>query len=302
MKKIIALLTVAGFLTFGISNSLLAQQDKNEPQTEQQVTPAETSSEETVTTTMATEEDQNESQTEQQVTPAETSGEDIVTTTMTTEEEASTTFHEVLKKQFIDGGWGFMSVILLILILGLAISIERIIYLTLSTTNTKKLLEQFEKTLNEEGIEKAKDLCRNTRGPVASIFYQGLMRYKEGLDEVEKSIVSYGSVMTGNLESGSSWISLFIALGPMLGFMGTVVGMIQAFDDIAAAGDISPTIVASGMKVALLTTVFGLIVAVILQITYNFIINKIETIINDMENSSISYIDILNDYNKKNNK
>lgn len=276
MKKIIALLTVAGFLTFGISNLLLAQQDGNELQTEQ-VTPEETTQFDSLTS-------------------AEASNEEILT------EEESLTFHEVLKKQFIDGGWGFMSVILLILILGLAISIERIIYLTLSTTNTKKLLEQFEKTLNEDGIEKAKDLCRNTRGPVASIFYQGLMRYKEGLEEVEKSVVSYGSVMTGNLESGSSWISLFIALGPMLGFMGTVVGMIQAFDDIAAAGDISPTIVASGMKVALLTTVFGLIVAVILQITYNFIINKIESIISDMENSSISYIDILNDYNKKNNK
>ena len=279
MKKLIALLTVAGFLTFGISNLLVAQdaQEENAQPVEEQteVVEAPAAVEETVTETVAT-------------------------AAMETEEAAQPTFHEVLKKQFIDGGWGFMSVILLILVLGLAVSIERIIYLTLSTTNTKKLLVELEETLNKGGIEKAKDLCRDTRGPIASIFYQGLMRYNEGLDEVEKSIVSYGSVMTGNLESGASWISLFIALGPMLGFMGTVIGMIAAFDAIAAAGDISPTVVAGGMKVALLTTVFGLIVAVILQICYNFILNKIEGIVNDMEDSSITFMDMLHAYSKKN--
>ena len=276
MKKLIALLTVAGFLTFGISNLLLAQEENAQPVEEQtEVVEAPAAVEETVTETVAT-------------------------AAMETEEAAQHTFHEVLKKQFIDGGWGFMSVILLILVLGLAVSIERIIYLTLSTTNTKKLLADLEETLNKGGIEKAKDLCRDTRGPVASIFYQGLMRYNEGLDEVEKAIVSYGSVMTGNLESGASWISLFIALGPMLGFMGTVIGMIAAFDAIAAAGDISPTVVAGGMKVALLTTVFGLIVAVILQICYNFILNKIEGIVNDMEDSSITFMDMLHAYSKKN--
>jgi len=265
MKKLIALLTVAGFLTFGISNALLAQEENQSAQ------PA---------------------QTEQVV--------ETVQTNPLAAPATDATFHEVLKKQFIDGGWEFMSIILLILVLGLAVSIERIIYLTLSTTNTKKLLTQLEETLNKGGIEKAKDLCRDTRGPVASIFYQGLMRYNEGLEEVEKSIVSYGSVMTGNLESGASWISLFIALGPMLGFMGTVIGMIAAFDAIAAAGDISPTVVAGGMKVALLTTVFGLIVAVILQICYNFILNKIEGIVNDMEDSSITFMDMLHAYSKKN--
>ena len=279
MKKLIALLTVAGFLTFGISNLLVAQdaQEENAQPVEEQT--------EVVEAPAAVEETET-----------------VATTTMeeATEEAAQPTFHEVLKKQFIDGGWGFMSVILLILVLGLAVSIERIIYLTLSTTNTKKLLAQLEETLNKGGIEKAKDLCRDTRGPIASIFYQGLMRYNEGLDEVEKSIVSYGSVMTGNLESGASWISLFIALGPMLGFMGTVIGMIAAFDAIAAAGDISPTVVAGGMKVALLTTVFGLIVAVILQICYNFILNKIEGIVNDMEDSSITFMDMLHAYSKKN--
>jgi biopolymer transport protein ExbB len=275
MKKLIALLTVAGFLTFGISNYLLAQEENAQPV---------------------------EEQTEQveAAAPAEEPAETVATTTMETEEVADPTFHEVLKKQFIDGGWEFMSIILLILVLGLAVSIERIIYLTLSTTNTKKLLVELEETLNKGGIEKAKDLCRDTRGPIAGIFYQGLMRYNEGLEEVEKSIVSYGSVMTGNLESGASWISLFIALGPMLGFMGTVIGMIAAFDAIAAAGDISPTVVAGGMKVALLTTVFGLIVAVILQICYNFILNKIEGIVNDMEDSSITFMDMLHAYSKKN--
>ena len=277
MKKLIALLTIAGFLTFGISNSVLAQQDENVPQTEQ----------------VATEEVAAE-QVAEEAAPAE----EVVTTTMT-EEENTLTFHETIKKQFIDGGWGFMTLVLIVLVLGLAISIERIIYLTLSTTNTKKLVVEFEKALNEGGIEKAKELCRNTRGPVASIFYQGLMRYNDGLEEVEKAMISYGSVMNGNLTSGSSWITLFIALGPMLGFFGTVIGMIQAFDAIAAAGDISPTVVAGGMKVALITTVFGLLVAMILQIAYNFILNKIEGILNDMEESTISFMDILTSYNRK---
>ena len=278
MKKLIALLTIAGFMTFGISNSVLAQQEENVPQTEQ-AAPAEAAAEEVAA---------------EEAAPVE----EVVTTTMT-EEEEEPTFHEVLKKQYIDGGWGYMTAVLVVLVLGLAISIERIIYLTLSTTNTKKLVADLEKTLNEGGVEKAKELCRNTRGPVASIFYQGLLRYNDGLDEVEKAMISYGSVMNGNLSSGSSWITLCIALGPNLGFFGTVIGMVQAFDDIAAAGDISPTIVASGMKVALLTTVFGLITAMILQVAYNFILNKIENILNDMEDSTISFMDILSDYSKK---
>lgn len=279
MKKLFALLTVAGFLTFGISNTLLAQEENAQPVEAQTEQVAETPAVEPAAPA-------------QEVAPVQSNP--------LAAPETDATFHEVLKKQFIDGGWGFMSVILLILVLGLAVSIERIIYLTLSTTNTKKLLTELEATLNKGGVEKAKDLCRDTRGPVASIFYQGLMRYNDGLEEVEKSIVSYGSVMTGNLESGASWISLFIALGPMLGFMGTVIGMIEAFDAIAAAGDISPTVVAGGMKVALLTTVFGLIVAVILQICYNFILNKIEGIVNDMEDSSITFMDMLHAYSKKN--
>ena len=207
--------------------------------------------------------------------------------------------HQALKKQFMDGGVGWMSPLLLCLVLGLAIVIERIIYLNLSTVNTKKLIARVEEALNNGGIEAAKEVCRNTRGPVASIFYQGLDRYDEGLDVVEKSVVSYGSVQTGQMESGLSWISLFIALAPMLGFMGTVVGMIGAFDSIQAAGDISPTVVAGGIKVALLTTVGGLIVAVILQLFYNYILSKVESLVLAMEDSSITLVDILTKYGRK---
>jgi len=226
-----------------------------------------------------------------------TAVEQATTTTLETPPPAEKKeFQQVLKEKFIEGGWQFMGIVLLTLIFGLALAIERIIYLNLSTTNTTKLLNKVEAALETGGVEKAKEVCKNTRGPVAGIFYQGLDRYNEGIDIVEKSIVGYGSVLMGRLESGLSWISLFIALAPMLGFMGTVIGMIQAFDDIAAAGDISPTIVASGIKVALLTTVFGLIVAIILQIFYNYIVSKIDSLVNDMEDSSISFIDILTKY------
>jgi biopolymer transport protein ExbB len=185
------------------------------------------------------------------------------------------------------------------LILGLAIVIERILYLSMASSNTKKLLEEVEGALNSGGVEAAKEVCRNTRGPVASIFYQGLDRMDEGIDMVEKSVVSYGSVQLGQLEKGVSWISLFIALAPMLGFFGTVIGMIQAFDAIAAANNISPGIVASGIGVALITTVSGLLVAMVLQVFYNYIIAKIDGLTNEMEDASISLVDILVKYNKK---
>jgi biopolymer transport protein ExbB len=189
-----------------------------------------------------------------------------------------------------------MSTILLCLVAGLAIAFERVIYLNLSTTNTRKLLNKIETTLTTKGIEGAKEVCRTTKGPVASIFYQGLDKYNEGMDMVEKSIVAYGSVLSGRLEKGLSWIALFIALAPMLGFLGTVIGMVQAFDAIEAAGDISPTVVAGGIKVALLTTVFGLIVAIILQIFYNYFLAKIDGLVDDMEDSSITFTDILTKY------
>jgi biopolymer transport protein ExbB len=198
-----------------------------------------------------------------------------------------------LKTKFIEGGPGFMGIVLVTLILGLALAIERIIYLNLATTNTNKLLSEVEDALKSGGVDAAKEVCRNTRGPVAGIFYQGLDRADEGVEMVEKSVISYGSVEMGRLEKGVSWISLFIALAPMLGFMGTVIGMIGAFDAIEAAGDISPSLVAGGIKVALLTTVFGLIVAIILQIFYNLIIAKIDSLVNNMEDASISLIDIL---------
>ncbi|MFY0625733.1 MAG: MotA/TolQ/ExbB proton channel family protein [Reichenbachiella sp.] len=202
-------------------------------------------------------------------------------------------FHQVVKDQFISGGWKFMGIVLICLILGLAVAIERIITLNLATTNTKKLLSQVEDALSAGGVEAAKDVCRNTQGPVASIFVQGLMRMSEGVEMVEKSIISYGSVEMGKLEKGMTWISLFISLAPMLGFMGTVIGMIEAFDAIAEAGDVSPALVAGGIKVALLTTVGGLIVAVILQLFYNYLVSKIDSLVNSMEDASISLIDIL---------
>jgi biopolymer transport protein ExbB len=210
----------------------------------------------------------------------------------------SKTFHQVLKENFIDGGPGFMGIVLVALILGLAIAIERIIYLNLATTNTKKLVADVDEALSSGGVEAAKEVCRNTKGPVASIFYQGLDRADEGVDAAEKAVVSYGGVQMLLLEKNVSWISLFIALAPMLGFMGTVIGMIGAFNDIAVANDISPAVVAGGIKIALLTTVFGLVVAIILQIFYNYIVSKIDGIVNNMEDASIQLVDLLVKYKK----
>jgi biopolymer transport protein ExbB len=208
-------------------------------------------------------------------------------------------WHQNLKQRFIEGGPSFMGIVLLCLILGLAIAIERIIYLNLSTTNTQKLAQDVEDALGSGGIDAAKEVCRNTKGPVASIYYQGLERADESIDAAEKAVVAYGGVQMGQLEKNVSWISLFIALAPMLGFMGTVIGMIFAFDKIEAAGDMNPSLVAGGIKVALLTTVFGLVVAIILQIFYNYIIAKIDSIVNSMEDASITLIDMLVDHKNK---
>lgn len=274
MKKLFAFLAVFGMLSIGAS-SIYAQEE------EQSV------AEETTT---------------EQVTEQEAASDEVV------EEEAAAGIegeepeglHKQIKAKFIEGGAMFMSFVLLALIFGLAITIERIIYLNLSTTNTRKLLQNVEEALNEGGVEAAKEVCRNTRGPVASIFYQGLDRYDEGIEVVEKSVVSYGSVQMGLLEKGLTWISLFIAIAPMLGFMGTVIGMIDAFDSIQAMGDVSATAVAGGIKVALITTVSGLIVAIILQVFYNYLVSKIDSIVNSMEDASISLMDILVKYNLKN--
>ena len=266
MKKVLALFAIAGFLTFGSSNVVNAQDsiDTNAASTTIGDPPAEPA-------------------------PISNNNEAEIDTVNTGEHSFTTN----LKVRFIEGGPAFMGIVLLCLIFGLALVIERIIYLNLATTNTKKLLEKIESALASGGVEAAKEVCRNTRGPVASIFYQGLDRADEGIDMVEKSVVAYGGVQMGLMEKGMAWISLFIALGPMLGFLGTVIGMIEAFDDIAAQGVISASVVASGIKVALLTTVFGLIVAIILQIFYNYLLSKIDSLVNNMEDASISLIDLL---------
>ena len=275
MKKLFALLTITGFLSFGMLNTVYAQ---DETATEEVVAEGEEVMEEAPAEEVVEEAAPVEEPAamEEEVAPA-----------------SDESFTQIIKQKFIEGGPGFMGIVLVCLILGLAIVIERIIYLNMSTTNTNKLLAGIEDALASGGVDAAKEVCRNTKGPVASIFYQGLDRSHEGIDMVEKSVVSYGGVQMGLLEKGISWISLFIALAPMLGFMGTVIGMIGAFDAIAAAGDISPAVVADGIKVALLTTVFGLIVAIILQIFYNYIVAKVDSLVNDMENASISLIDLL---------
>jgi biopolymer transport protein ExbB len=208
-------------------------------------------------------------------------------------DDKTLTSYQVIKKKFIEGGAKFMALPLICLILGLAIALERLITLSLSSGNVPKFVDEVEAALQSGGIEAAKDVCRNTRGPVASIFYQGLDRTEEGIEMVEKAVVSYGSVQMGQLEKGMVWISLFIALAPMLGFMGTVIGMIKAFDDIQSAGDISPAVVAGGIKVALLTTVAGLIVAMILQVFYNLLVSFIDGIVNKMDDASIRLVDML---------
>lgn len=202
-----------------------------------------------------------------------------------------------LKTKFVDGGVGFMSLVALCLIIGLAFCIERIIYLSMSEIDAKKFMQQIEDKLTKDGVESAKELCRNTRGPVASICYQGLLRINETAENIERSVASYASVQIGNMEKGCSWITLCIAMAPSLGFLGTVIGMVMAFDNIETAGDIGPTIVASGMKVALITTIFGIITALILQLFYNYILSKIDHLTAQMEESSITLMDILQ--NKK---
>ena len=288
MRKLFALLTMTALLSFGPINQTFAQDQAEENQVEQTnpeaTTEVDSLSAETDTTAV------EEVVAEEAIPSADLADEELIA--------KDETFHQILKRYFIEGSAGFMATVLLALILGLALVIERIIYLNLATTNSKKLLVSIEDALKNGGVDSAKDICRDTRGPVASIFYQGLMKYDEGLDQVEKSLVAYGSVQMGRLEKGLSWISLFITLAPMLGFMGTVIGMIQAFDMIQQAGDINPTVVAGGIKVALLTTVFGLIVAIILQMFYNYLISKIDSLVNDMEDSSITFLDILAD-NKK---
>ena len=275
MKKVFAFVAMMGLLTFGVNQTINAQETEA-PATEE-VAEDEAAADsiaadaEEVEETVATEDDVEEAQ----------------------------GIHKQLKVKFIEGSAGFMSLVAIAMIFGLALCIERIIFLSLSEINSKKLLEDIQAALENGDVEGAKAICRDTRGPVASICYQGMMRIDEGLDVVERSVVSYGSVQASNLEKNLSWITLFIAMSPSLGFLGTVIGMVQAFDDIQKAGDISPNVVAGGMKVALITTIFGIIVALILQVFYNYILSKVESLNTDMEDSSVSLLDIIMKYNLK---
>ena len=263
MKKIFMFLAVMGVMAFSAQNAVAQENEATTEQTETLVADEQVAAEETEAT-----------------------------------ESGLKALHTPLKTKFIEGGAGFMALVIACLILGLALCIERILYLGFSKTNTKKLLAKIEAALQNGGITEAKEVCKNTRGPVASIFAQAFLRMEEGQDieYVEKSVVSYGGVEASKMEQNLSWISLFIAIAPSLGFLGTVVGMIQAFDAIMVAGDMSPAVVAGGMKVALITTVGGLIVAVILQIFYNYILSQVEALTIQMEDASISLMDILVKY------
>ena len=294
MKKALSLLAIVA-LSLGSVNAYA--QDDQAANEETTATSEITNTDESSEAGEITSTDDATSESTEAAAPSDDAGSEEATAETGSEEKK---FTQILKEKFIEGGAFFMSFVLLALVLGLALVIERIIYLTFAQTNTDKLLSSVESALNSGGVDAAKEVCRSTRGPVATIFFEGLDHYDEGLDMVDKSIMSVGSVENGKLEKGVSWISLFIALAPMLGFMGTVIGMIGAFDAIEAAGDINPSLVAGGIKVALLTTVFGLITAIILQIFYNLIVAMIDGIVIKMEDASISFMDMLVEYNKKN--
>ena len=273
MKKFFAVFAMFGILSFGLSQTVVAQNE-----VAAQTETVDTAAVDTAAVDSAAVE-----------APAE----------VVPVEEETVGMHKALKTKFIEGDASFMSLVAIALVLGLAFCIERIIYLSLAEVNTKKLMAAIEAALAKGDVEGAKNICRNTRGPVASICYQGLLRIDEGIDVVERSVVSYGGVQSAALEKNCSWVTLFIAMAPSLGFLGTVIGMVMAFDDIQKAGDISPTVVAGGMKVALITTIFGIIVALVLQVFYNFILSKIEALTTDMEDSSITLLDLIMKYNLK---
>jgi len=279
MKKIVSSLAIIGMFTFRFSTVTFADQQDTVNQNEVALQD-DTSSMETMTT--------------EPIAIEMGDGEPVEIVEAEVEKEVG--FTSTLKKKFIEGDPFWMGIVLIALIIGIALCIERIVYLNLSSINTKKFLADVEEAISKGDIEGAKEICRNTRGPIASIFYQGLARVDEGVEAVEKTVVAYGGVQMGLLEKGISWISLFIALAPMLGFMGTVIGMIQAFEKIVEDGQVSPITVAGGIQVALLTTVFGLISAIILQIFYNYIVAKVDGIVNEMENSSITLVDMMIKY------
>ncbi len=293
MKKVFAIIALMGVFTLGMTQSAYAQ-DEAAPAAE----------EVTANDDQAAPEAAEEVAEEADSAAVDSLAED----SLAEEEEAAVEepqvvedgFFKAMKRKFIEGDAFWMSLPALALIFGLAFCIERIVYLTLADVNTKKMKEDVEDALVNKGdVEAAKDIVRDTRGPIASLYYQGLMRADEGVESIDKAVVAYGAVQSSNLEKGCSWITLFIAMAPSLGFLGTVIGMVQAFDDIQAAGDISPTVVAGGMKVALLTTILGIVVALILQLLYNYILSKIESITADMENASIDLLDTTYKYQAK---
>ena len=274
MKKLLAIVAMFGVFAFGATQSMMAQADSAAAVTDSMMVDSTAVDTAAVEATAAVETEEPQ--------PVE-----------------QVSIHKELKTKFIEGDAGFMSLVAIALVFGLAFCIERIIYLSLAEINSKKLMAEIEEKLKVGDLEGAKAICRDTRGPVASICYQGLMRFNEGVEDVERSVTAYGSVQAGYLEKGCSWITMFIAMAPSLGFLGTVIGMVMAFDQIQAAGDISPTIVAGGMKVALITTIFGIIVALILQVFYNYILSKIEEITSNMEEATISLLDMCMKYNLK---
>jgi biopolymer transport protein ExbB len=278
MKKVFAFVAMMGLLTFGVNQTINAQE--TEAAAVEEVAQQDSTAGDSIAAAVS-----------------EDAQEDGEITEETKNKKEG--LHKTIKVKFIEGSAGFMSLVAIAMIFGLALCIERIIFLSLSEINSKKLLEDIQAALENGDVEGAKSICRETRGPVASICYQGMLRIDEGLDVVERSVVSYGSVQASNLEKNLSWITLFIAMSPSLGFLGTVIGMVQAFDDIQKAGDISPQVVAGGMKVALITTIFGIIVALILQVFYNYILSKVEALNTDMEDSSVSLLDIIMKYNLK---
>ena len=310
MKKVFAIIALMGVFTLGMTQAAYAQDAEAAPEENveaaagddqaaaapeaAEAAPAE--GEEVAAEAAEGAEAEADSATVDEEAPAEEEAAPVAEE----EPEGKTGFYKTIKRYFIEGSAGFMALPALALVFGLAFCIERIVYLTLADVDTKKMKEDIEDALVNKGdVEAAKEIARNTRGPIASLYYQGLMRADEGADSIDKAVVAYGAVQSSNLEKGCSWITLFIAMAPSLGFLGTVIGMVQAFDDIQKAGDISPTVVAGGMKVALLTTILGIVVALLLQLLYNYILSKIEGITADMENASIDLLDTTYKYNVK---
>lgn len=293
MKKVISSLAIAAAMTFGIVNVTSAKDVQEAVENVANATDEAVNDAANVAGEVVNEAGEALENAGDAVKDAVADAGEEVATTGEETKEVALTFIQTLKQKYIEGDPLWMTPVLFCLIIGLALSIERIVYLNLSTINTTKFLGDVEAALKNGGVEAAKDLCRNTRGPIASIYYQGLDRADEGIEAVEKSVVAYGGVQMGLLEKGLSWLSLFIALAPMLGFLGTVIGMIQAFDKIVSDGQVSPITVAGGIKVSLLTTVFGLIAAIALQIFYNYIVSKVDGLVNEMEDASITLVDMM---------